>query len=201
MPSRSETAAAGMFALLAFCTATAHAQDAAQPAAPPPEIADKVALCATCHGDDGLPVLEKAPIIHGQHAFYILTELRDYRAGRRANDTMAPIAKDLSDDDMKALATYFASLPWPNYHEPASDADKSRSQSLAVEGQCTQCHLGGMVGDSRNPRLNNQKIDYLQQTMTDLRDNVRLNAAAMAAIVRGWSDDDIAAMSRYLAGL
>jgi hypothetical protein len=30
---------------------------------------------------------------------------------------------------------------------------------------------------------------------------VRQNAAAMAAIVRPWSDDDIAAMSRYLAGL
>ena len=195
------TAAAGLFALLAFWAASARAQDAAAPAAPPPEIADKVELCATCHGADGMPVLEKVPIIHGQHAFYILTELRDYRAGRRANDTMAPIAKDLSDDDMKALATYFAGLPWPNYHEAASDADVKRAETLAVEGQCTQCHLGGMLGDSRNPRLNHQKIDYLQQTMTDLRDNVRLNAAAMAAIVRGWSDDDIGAMSRYLAGL
>ena len=52
-----------------------------------------------------------------------------------------------------------------------------------------------------NPQVGNQKPDYLQQTLGDLRDNVRKNAAAMAAIVRGWSDDDIAAMSRYLAGL
>jgi hypothetical protein len=37
--------------------------------------------------------------------------------------------------------------------------------------------------------------------MTDFRDDVRKNAPPMAAIVRDWSDEDIAAMSRYLAGL
>ena len=137
--------------------ATAHAQDAAQPAAPPPEIADKVELCATCHGADGLPVVEKAPIIHGQHAFYILTELRDYRAGRRANDTMAPIAKDLSDDDMKALATYFAGLPWPNYHEAASDADvsaprRSRSRGNARSAISAACSATAAIRASTTRR-------------------------------------------------
>ena len=45
------------------------------------------------------------------------------------------------------------------------------------------------------------KADYLAQTLTDLRDGTRDNAPPMAAIVRGWSDEDIAAMSRYLGGL
>jgi voltage-gated potassium channel Kch len=45
-------------------------------------------------------VVEKVPIIFGQHSFYLLTELRDFRAGRRASDIMSPIAKDLSDDEM-----------------------------------------------------------------------------------------------------
>ncbi|MEP9374735.1 c-type cytochrome [Mesorhizobium sp. KR1-2] len=180
-----------------------HPTNAQQAAAtpPPPEIADKVQLCASCHGADGKPVVEKVPIIFGQHMFYLLTELKDYRAGRRANETMAPIAAELSDDEMKALATYFAAQPWPNYSEVTSPEDSARAQSLAVEGQCTQCHLGGMLGDSRNPRLNHQKVDYLTQTITDLRDGARKNAAAMAAIVKDWSDADIAAMSHYLAGL
>lgn len=176
----------------------AHAQQAT-PA--PPEIADKVQLCVSCHGADGKPVVEKVPIIFGQHMFYLFTQLKDYRAGRRANEVMAPIASELSDDEMKALATYFAAQPWPNYSEASSAEDAARAHSLAVEGQCTQCHLGGMLGDSRNPRLNHQKADYLAQTMTDLRDGIRKNAAAMAAVVKDWSDADIAAMSRYLAGL
>jgi cytochrome c553 len=174
---------------------------AQEPPAPPPEIADQVALCVSCHGVDGMPSIEKAPIIWGQHMFYLLTQLKDYRAERRANDIMTPIAKDLTDEQMTALATYFASLPWPNYHEPSSPEEKGRAESLAVGGQCTQCHLGGMAGDSRNPRLANQKVDYTQQTLTDFRDDVRKNSPPMAAIVRGWSDEDIAAMSRYLAGL
>jgi cytochrome c553 len=178
---------------------SAHAQQAPTP--PPPEIAEKVELCASCHGPDGKPVVEKVPIIFGQHMFYQLTQLKDYRAGRRANETMAPIAAELSDDEMKALATYFAAQPWPNYSEPSSPEDSASAQRLAVEGQCTQCHLGGMLGDSRNPRLNHQKADYLVQTLTDFRDDIRKNAPPMAAIVRQWSDADIAAMSRYLAGL
>jgi cytochrome c553 len=189
---------AASFALLLASAVPVAAQE---PPAPPAEIADQVALCASCHGLDGVPVIEKAPIIWGQHMFYLLTQLKDYRAERRAHEIMTPIAKELTDEQMTALATYFASLPWPNYHEAASPEDKGRAESLAVEGQCTQCHLGGMLGDSRNPRLANQTVDYSQQTLTDFRDDVRKNSPPMAAIVRGWSDDDIAAMSRYLAGL
>jgi cytochrome c553 len=188
-----------LFCALAFLAVPGGA--AAQDAAPPPEIAAKIELCASCHGADGLPVVEKVPIIWGQHMFYLLTQLKDYRAGRRANDIMTPMAKELSDDEMKALATWFAAKPWPNYHEPRNDADTAIAEPLGVEGACTTCHLGGMLGDSRNPRLNHQKADYLQQTMIDFRDDVRKNAPPMAAIVRDWSDDEIAAMARYLAGL
>jgi cytochrome c553 len=199
MPSRNPFATAGIAVFLALSVTPAAAQQAAAP--PPPEIADKVQLCASCHGANGLPIVEKAPILFGQHSFYLLTELRDFAAGRRASDIMTPIAKELSSDEMSALAKYFAAQPWPNFHQAAADADVKTAETLAVEGQCSQCHLGGFLGDSRNPRVSNQKPDYLQQTMADLRDNKRQNAAAMAAIVRGWSDDDIAAMSNYLAGL
>jgi cytochrome c553 len=186
-------------ALAGLTAGTTLAQQAATP--PPAEIAENVELCASCHGADGLPVVEEAPIIWGQHMFYLLTQLKDYRAERRAHEIMSPIAKELSDDQMKALATYFAAQPWPGYRESASSEDKARAQQLAVEGQCSQCHLSGFVGDSRNPRVGHQKVDYLIRTLTDFRDGARKNAPAMASIVKGWSDEDIAAMSRFLAGL
>ena len=198
----TSTRIAAIVSLATMVLGGIDAAGAQNAAAPPPEIADKVQLCVTCHGgDDGMPVVEKAPILHGQQLFYLLVQLRDYRAERRSNELMTPIAKELSDDEMKGLATYFSKLPWPDYHEPASEADIARAKSLAVEGQCTQCHLGGYVGDSRVPRTSHQKIDYLQQTMRDFRDGVRKNAPAMAAIFKGWSDEDIAAMANYLAGL
>jgi len=192
----------GRLCSLAILVAAAPCAAFGQDATPPPEIAEKLQLCTTCHGgDDGMPVVEKAPILHGQQLFYMLVQLRDYRAERRSNAIMTPIAKELSDDEMKSLVAYFSKLPWPAYREPAEDVDVAKAKSLAVEGQCTQCHLGAYVGDSRVPRTSHQKIDYLDQTMRDFRDNVRLNAPAMASIVKGWSDEDIAAMSKYLAGL
>jgi cytochrome c553 len=180
---------------VALCPQIASAQE------PPPEIAEKIELCATCHGPDGMPVVEGTPIIAGQHMFYLLTQLRDFRAERRLNEIMTPMAQELSNDEMKALATYFSEQPWPDYHVKASDEDVARAKSLAVSGQCTQCHLGGMVGDSRNPRLNNQTVEYLTNTTADFRDDLRKNAPSMAAIVRDWSDADIEAMANYLAGL
>jgi cytochrome c553 len=186
------------FVVLLAAQGAAYAQGLTEP---PPEMAEKVALCVTCHGADGLPVVEQVPIIAGQHMFYLLTQLRDFRAERRSNETMTPIAKDLSNDEMKALATYFSEQQWPSYHEAASEADVARAQQLGVQGQCTQCHLGQMLGDSRNPRLNHQKIDYTIKTLTDLRDDKRQNAAPMAALVEKWSDDHISAMAHYLAGL
>ena len=83
---RTGSPPAGMVALLALGAMPAVAQDAPTP---PPEIAEKAALCASCHGANGLPVVEKAPILFGQHSFYLLTQLRDFRAGRRASDLMA----------------------------------------------------------------------------------------------------------------
>ena len=200
MPSRSAFAVAGLALLLALVAGSAAAQNAAA-TPPPPEIADKVQLCASCHGANGLPVVEKVPIISGQQRFYLLKVLRDFRAGRRVSDIMTPVAKDLSNDQISALAKYFAAQPWPNFHQAAADTDVEKAKTLAVAGKCTQCHLGRFLGHSDTPSVGNQKPDYLQQALTDLRGTVRQDAARMAAVVRSWSDDDIAAMSRYLAGL
>ena len=114
---------------------------------------------------------------------------------------MRPIAKDLSDDQIDALAKYFAAQPWPDFHQPTADSDAEKAKALAAAGRCTSCHREGFLGHTGTPRVANQKPDYLQQTLTDLRGNVRQGFLKMPAIVRGWSDDDIAAMSRYLAGL
>lgn len=174
-------------------------QQAAQPSAPPPEIADTVGLCVSCHGENGVPTQEKVPIIAGQQLFYIMVQLRDYRAERRANEIMSPIAKELKDDQIKALATYFSAQPWPDVPFTATPEERARAMTLEVEGQCSQCHLSNYLGNSQVPKVGGQKADYVEQTLRDFRDGKRLNAPSMAIIVKGWPDPDIAAMSHYLA--
>ena len=186
-------------ALLVLGSLPAGALDNAVP--PPPAIVDKVKLCATCHGADGLPVVEKVPIIAGQYKSNLSTDLYDFRNGARPSDVMGPIAKGLSADDIRALAVYFSALPWPAYHEPADAATITRAQALVAAHKCTSCHRDGFVGHADTPRAANQKLDYLTQTLSDFHDNKRPNMPNMTALVRNWSADDLAAMAHYLAGL
>jgi cytochrome c553 len=172
---------------------------------PPPEIAESVALCATCHGADGHPVAAEAPNIPaniwGQEFYYLYVQLRDFQAGRRASAVMQPIAASLSKEQMQALAKYFSGKPWPHLGFQPNEGDAGVAQRVATAGQCTQCHLGAYVGNSRVPRVAGQSEPYLEHTLLDFKNGVRLNAPDMANIVRTFSDDDLKAMSRYLASL
>ncbi|MDP2620518.1 MAG: cytochrome c4 [Hyphomicrobiales bacterium] len=168
---------------------------------PPAEIADRVELCATCHGADGRPVLEEAPIIWGQEYFYVYTQLRDYQARRRASETMQPVVADLSRDEMKALAQYFSERKWPALGYKASDEDNAIGHRVATAGQCPQCHLATYPGDSRIPRMAGQTVAYLDKTMLDFKYKRRMNAPEMAALMASFSEDEIRAMAAFLAGL
>jgi cytochrome c553 len=64
--------------------------------------------CAACHGPDGVGILPEYPVIAGQYGDYIERALKDYRSGRRQNAIMNGFAGQLSDNDIKALAAYFA---------------------------------------------------------------------------------------------
>ena len=65
--------------------------------------------CATCHRPDG-PVAG-IPSITGREPEEFVRTLNLYRNGERNNPAMVSVAQSLEDDQIKALAAYFASLP------------------------------------------------------------------------------------------
>lgn len=73
-----------------------------------------VTACIACHGPTGQGnPLAGYPVIAGQHATYAAATLRAYRAGERksdANQMMRNIASNLSDEDIRALASYIQGL-------------------------------------------------------------------------------------------
>ncbi len=180
-------------ALLAALALPAAAQDF--------NVEEEAAVCAGCHGEDGIPTDAEIPVIWGQQYFYIVTQLRDYAAGRRQNEIMTPMAANYDRDQAKALATYFADKPWPALEHPAlEDGDTGTAQTAIAAGQCSACH-GKWEGESRIPRSAGQSASYLERTMTDFRDGMRENAPDMASTMKRLGDADIAALSRYLANL
>ncbi|MBD3679034.1 MAG: c-type cytochrome [Rhodobacteraceae bacterium] len=159
-----------------------------------------VAMCVSCHGEDGVPVAPEFPVISGQQYFYIYTQLRDFGAGRRDNDIMTPISADLSRDQAKLVAQAIAEMPWPEIAAEAEEGDRAAAESAFTAGQCSACH-GKWQGDSRIPRLAGQQSDYLIQTMLDLKHKTRANAPDMSNIMADMDEDQIGAMGRYLATL
>ncbi|MCB1925654.1 MAG: cytochrome c [Gammaproteobacteria bacterium] len=70
----------------------------------------KAAICAACHGLNGISVMPNYPNLKGQKEQYIEKALRAYRDGGRSDPTMSPMAKPLSDGDIEDLAAYFSGL-------------------------------------------------------------------------------------------
>ena len=64
--------------------------------------------CVACHGNDGVGIMPEYPNLAGQHEDYIATALRGYKSGQRKNPIMAGMAAPLSEQDIQALAKYYA---------------------------------------------------------------------------------------------
>ena len=72
-----------------------------------------VAACASCHGPNGAGLPSQYPRLSGQHAEYVVAQLKAFRSGARANDinaTMRGVAGRLSDREIDAVADYIAGL-------------------------------------------------------------------------------------------
>ena len=65
-------------------------------------------VCAACHGPDGNSPVPDFPRLAGQHADYMISTLKKYKNGKRANPIMMGLAATLSDEDIKNVAAYFA---------------------------------------------------------------------------------------------
>lgn len=73
----------------------------------------KSAVCAACHGAEGISAVPIYPNLKGQHEAYIVSSLKAYKTGQRQGGMsmiMKPQADALSDADMEDIAAYYASL-------------------------------------------------------------------------------------------
>ena len=165
------------------------------------ELADTIGLCTGCHGAKGLSSDPAIAIIWGQEFYYLFVQLRDYKEGLRSNPIMSAIVQGLTEPRMRELAQHFSEKGWPRTGYRTPDGAEAKAGRALGAGQCVQCHLGGYEGNSRVPRLAGQGTDYLELTMLNFKNKVRLNSPAKGSLLSAYDDDDIAAMAQYLGGL
>ncbi|OAI51545.1 hypothetical protein AYO46_08000 [Betaproteobacteria bacterium SCGC AG-212-J23] len=77
----------------------AHAQDRAQQLA---------SACAICHGTDGRGDGKVLPPLAAMPREHIASQMRAFRDGQRPATVMHQIAKGYTDEQIDALAAYFA---------------------------------------------------------------------------------------------
>ena len=70
----------------------------------------KAQACVVCHGRYGISVTPDAPHLAGQPALYLEAQLRAFKEGQRMHQVMNVIAQQLNDEDIGALAAWFASI-------------------------------------------------------------------------------------------
>ena len=70
---------------------------------------EKVQACGACHGGD-VSMNPLWPNLAGQRKPYLIKQLKDFRAGKRKDPVMGPMAKPLTDKDIEEMATYYSNL-------------------------------------------------------------------------------------------
>ncbi len=70
----------------------------------------KAAMCAGCHGPNGISVNPLWPNLAGQKDAYLVKQMKAFRDGKRQDPAMTAMSKGLSDADIANLAAYYSSL-------------------------------------------------------------------------------------------
>ncbi|WP_242489804.1 c-type cytochrome [Noviherbaspirillum cavernae] len=167
-----------------------------------------VAACASCHGAQGEGnAAANFPRIAGQSQTYLARQIKSYADGRRDNAVMAPIAKALDEQQINAVAAYYAGLQPPS--TPAPAPVPKRGQQLATVGDdkigvqgCVNCHGPGGTGEPPGyPYLAGQHHGYLVASLTAWKNGTRSTdpSQQMNIIAKRLSDSDIAALAAYYA--
>lgn len=68
------------------------------------------ASCVACHGEKGVSNNALWPNLAGQKEAYLVKQMKDFRSGARKDPMMTSIVLPLSDEDIAALAKYYANL-------------------------------------------------------------------------------------------
>jgi cytochrome c553 len=166
------------------------------------EVETKAQICASCHGESGVPGDPAIPVIWGQNEGYIYLQLRDIKRGVRKVEVMGPILEPLEKSDLQALAAYFSTKSWPDLAQPsASDADARSALRANASIGCTGCHFADYKSAGSVPRLAGQQRTYLAETMLDFRAGTRANNPGMTDLMNAADPTELTSLASYLSGL
>lgn len=170
----------------------------------------KSLVCAACHGADGNSVNPAWPKLAAQGAPYLVKQLEDFKAGRRKNALMAPMAAHLSRQEMENLAAYFSEQKRTPGNAPPADVklgERIYRGGDAATGvpACMACHGPAGKGNllARYPSLWGQHAQYVLAQLQAFANGTRSNSPnhMMRDIARAMTPAQMKAVAGYVQGL
>jgi cytochrome c553 len=158
--------------------------------------------CTMCHGARGMSDAN-TPNLAGQNAESIYKQLRDLQSGHRESAIMAPHARNLSDQDMRDLAAYYAYLP--RLRPPPGLLEQLRAPRLVQVGApmrniapCASCH-GGSDRKTASPTLEGEPENYIRAQLRAFAGGTRRNDinAQMRSVARQMTPEEIDTVAKY----
>ena len=159
--------------------------------------------CTMCHGEHGMSEAN-SPNLAGQYASVVYKQLIDFQTGARTNAVMSPMAANLSDQDMRDLAAYYASLPRPPAQRKISESLAplivSRGAPMRNIAPCAACH-GGIDSKAGSPWIDGLPAAYTKAQLKAFHDGTRTNDVdgVMRNVARNMTGDEIDAAANYYA--
>ncbi len=173
---------------------------------------EDVNACTDCHGERGAePDREKHPTLAGQLATYTFKQLKDYKDGTRKNRRMQEAVERLTDEQLAALAAWYAEQPIPKVEVDEDETVSEDTLKLVFRGDktrllqpCASCH--GARGEGAIidvPAIAGQNVKYFVNTMKDYAKGKRANDiySRMRIIAKELTRDEIKELAVYYARL
>ena len=164
--------------------------------------------CAGCHGVDGNSVVDAFPKLAGQQKVYLLREMKDYKEGRRQSDVMVPILAPLSEEDLTAIAAYYADqTPTPGVVTrsellPLGKRVYLEGNTKSGVPSCDGCHEENGEGSKKFPRVAGQHAAYALDQVAQYASGKRSNGVkVMRTIAERLTKEEAEAVSEYMTSL
>ncbi len=158
--------------------------------------------CAGCHGTHGESV-GAAPVIAGMSEPYLKSAMMDYKEGTRYSTIMGRIARGYSDEEIEAMAGFFAAQTWTPGKQELDAELAGKGGALHADKGCAMCH--GPVGTAPSPTVPNlagQFAEYLYYQMRDYANPhaaIPTTAMVMRPMCQNLSDEELMSLAHFYA--
>ena len=163
--------------------------------------AERLKMCGTCHGADGVSLTAGVPSLAGQQKVFLENQLVLIREGLRGTELMQKLMHGVSDKEIVAIAEHYSRATPRPVAEKKTDATLiERGRQAAQTHRCGVCHLADHRGQNQVPRIAGQREEYLLESMRAFRDKPKPGTdTIMSAALYGVTDQELRALAHFLA--